>query len=122
MRLHCLRFGRTRNRWGWMYFSRSAVGTVQNGTKLLSGGSLFRARGDDHVDEEAMDAPVVGKFRVEGGSQDVFLADENRGVVALGEHLDAGADHLVLLLPMGGDFAAGVDQLEQLAPALGVLG
>ena len=75
-----------------MYFSRSAVGTVQNGTKLLSGGSLFRARGDDHVDEEAMDAPVVGKFRVEGGSQDVFLADENRGVVALGEHLDAGAD------------------------------
>ena len=29
---------------------------------------------------------------------------------------------MVLLLPMGGDFAAGVDQLEQLAPALGVLG
>jgi probable F420-dependent oxidoreductase len=38
------------------------------------------------------------------------------------KHLDAGADHVVLLLPMGGDFATGVDQLEQLAPALGLLG
>jgi probable F420-dependent oxidoreductase len=34
------------------------------------------------------------------------------------EHLDAGADHVVLLLPMGGDFATGVRQLERLAPAL----
>ena len=29
----------------------------------------------------------------------------------------AGADHVALLLPVGGDFAAGVDQLEQVALA-----
>jgi hypothetical protein len=33
------------------------------------------------------------------------------------EHLTAGADH-VLVMPTGTDFADGVDQLEQLAPAL----
>ncbi len=34
------------------------------------------------------------------------------------EHLAAGADHVTLLLPIGGEFTAGVDQLEQLAAAL----
>jgi probable F420-dependent oxidoreductase len=34
------------------------------------------------------------------------------------EHLAAGADHVTLLLPIGTDFSAGVDQLEQLAPAV----
>jgi probable F420-dependent oxidoreductase len=34
------------------------------------------------------------------------------------EHLAAGADHVTLLLPIGADFSAGVDQLERLAPAL----
>lgn len=34
------------------------------------------------------------------------------------EHLAAGADHVVLLPPLGGDFATGVGQLERLAPAL----
>jgi probable F420-dependent oxidoreductase len=34
------------------------------------------------------------------------------------EHLAAGADHVTLLLPIGGDFASGIEQLEQLAPAL----
>ena len=34
------------------------------------------------------------------------------------EHLTAGADHVTLLLPIGGEFKAGVDQLEQLAPRL----
>ena len=38
------------------------------------------------------------------------------------EHLLAGADHVTLLLPIGGEFTAGVDQLEQLAPALAELG
>jgi len=33
------------------------------------------------------------------------------------EHLAAGADHVALLLPVGGDFATGVDQLEQAALA-----
>ncbi|MFZ0906577.1 MAG: LLM class flavin-dependent oxidoreductase [Mycobacterium sp.] len=30
----------------------------------------------------------------------------------------ACADHITLLLPIGGEFAAGIDQLERLAPAL----
>jgi alkanesulfonate monooxygenase SsuD/methylene tetrahydromethanopterin reductase-like flavin-dependent oxidoreductase (luciferase family) len=34
------------------------------------------------------------------------------------EHLAAGADHVTLMLPIGTDYAAGVDQLEQLAPVL----
>jgi alkanesulfonate monooxygenase SsuD/methylene tetrahydromethanopterin reductase-like flavin-dependent oxidoreductase (luciferase family) len=34
------------------------------------------------------------------------------------EHVAAGADHVTLMLPIGGDFSARVDQLEQLAPAL----
>ncbi|WP_082943027.1 TIGR03620 family F420-dependent LLM class oxidoreductase [Mycobacterium sp. 852002-40037_SCH5390672] len=34
------------------------------------------------------------------------------------EHLDAGADHVALLPPIGGEFTAGVDQFEELAPAL----
>jgi probable F420-dependent oxidoreductase len=38
------------------------------------------------------------------------------------EHLRAGADHVALLLPIGGEFSAGIDQLEQLAPALAELG
>jgi hypothetical protein len=38
------------------------------------------------------------------------------------EHLAAGADHVTLLLPIGGEFSAGIDQLEQLAPALVGLG
>jgi alkanesulfonate monooxygenase SsuD/methylene tetrahydromethanopterin reductase-like flavin-dependent oxidoreductase (luciferase family) len=33
------------------------------------------------------------------------------------EHLDAGADH-VMVMPAGTNFADGVDQLEQLAPTL----
>jgi hypothetical protein len=34
------------------------------------------------------------------------------------EHRTAGADHVILMLPPGGQFAAGVHQREQLAPAL----
>jgi probable F420-dependent oxidoreductase len=37
--------------------------------------------------------------------------------VKVREHLVAGADHVALLLPIGGDFATGVDQLEQVALA-----
>jgi probable F420-dependent oxidoreductase len=36
-------------------------------------------------------------------------------------HLTAGADHVMVMLP-GGDFVAGIDQLEQLAPTLIALG
>jgi probable F420-dependent oxidoreductase len=38
------------------------------------------------------------------------------------EHLRAGADHVTLLLPTGGEFSAGIDELERLAPALAELG
>ena len=37
--------------------------------------------------------------------------------VKVREHLDAGADHVALLLPPGGDFATGIDQLEQVSLA-----
>jgi probable F420-dependent oxidoreductase len=37
--------------------------------------------------------------------------------VKVREHLAAGADHVALLLPIGGDFATGVDQLGQVALA-----
>jgi alkanesulfonate monooxygenase SsuD/methylene tetrahydromethanopterin reductase-like flavin-dependent oxidoreductase (luciferase family) len=33
-------------------------------------------------------------------------------------HLAAGADHVTLLLPIGTEFAAGIDQLAQIAPVL----
>jgi hypothetical protein len=36
------------------------------------------------------------------------------------EHLDAGADHVMVMLH-GSDYAAGVDQLVELAPALTAL-
>jgi probable F420-dependent oxidoreductase len=37
---------------------------------------------------------------------------------AVRDHLAAGADHVTLLGPVGGEFATGVDQLEELAPRL----
>ncbi len=51
------------------------------------------------------------------------VAHGNSAAVAAGvrEHLAAGADHVVPLLPTGGDFATGVEQLERLAPALSEL-
>ncbi|MHA6618590.1 TIGR03620 family F420-dependent LLM class oxidoreductase [Pseudonocardia sp. DLS-67] len=38
------------------------------------------------------------------------------------EHLAAGADHVLVMRPVGGDFGTGVDELERLAPALAELG
>ncbi|MFC0435666.1 LLM class flavin-dependent oxidoreductase [Kutzneria buriramensis] len=38
--------------------------------------------------------------------------------VQVREHLDAGADHVELTLPIGTDFATGIDQLVELAPAV----
>lgn len=37
------------------------------------------------------------------------------------EHLAAGADHVTLLPPIGGEFAASIEQLEQLGPVLAEL-
>ena len=33
-------------------------------------------------------------------------------------HHAAGADHVVALLPIGTEYAAGIDRLENLAPAM----
>ena len=43
--------------------------------------------------------------------------DEEAIARRVGEHLDAGADH-VLVTPVAGDLVSAVDQLERLAPAL----
>ena len=40
---------------------------------------------------------------------------------AVRAHHDAGADHVVVMLPMGQDYEAGVDTLERLAPTLTAL-
>jgi hypothetical protein len=49
-----------------------------------------------------------------------LVAQGDPAAIAAGvrEHLAAGADHVVLLLPMGSDFTTGVQQFERLAPAL----
>ncbi|GAB2843295.1 hypothetical protein GCM10027176_53700 [Actinoallomurus bryophytorum] len=51
---------------------------------------------------------------------DAVVAHGNPVAIAdkVAEHLATGADHVTLLPPIGTDFAAGVDQLEHLAPAL----
>lgn len=41
---------------------------------------------------------------------------------AVRDHLAAGADHVTLLLPIGVEFASGINQLERLAPTLAELG
>jgi probable F420-dependent oxidoreductase len=51
----------------------------------------------------------------------VAHGDSMAVAVKVREHLLAGADHVTLLLPIGGEFTAGVDQLEQLAPVLAEL-
>ncbi|HEY2450792.1 MAG TPA: TIGR03620 family F420-dependent LLM class oxidoreductase [Mycobacterium sp.] len=55
---------------------------------------------------------------------DALVAHGDAAAIAakVREHLCAGADHVTLLLPIGGEFATGIDQLEQLAPALVELG
>lgn len=51
----------------------------------------------------------------------VAHGDSTAVAVKVREHLLAGADHVTLLLPIGREFSAGIDQLEQLAPALAEL-
>jgi len=52
----------------------------------------------------------------------VAQGDSTAVAVKVREHLLAGADHVTLLMPIGREFSAGIDQLEQLAPALAELG
>jgi probable F420-dependent oxidoreductase len=56
---------------------------------------------------------VVGVSFDAGGSKEAAQQ-------AVREHLAAGADHVTLLGPIGGDFATGVDQLEEVALAFPV--
>jgi probable F420-dependent oxidoreductase len=51
---------------------------------------------------------------------DAIVAHGDPGAIAVKvrEHLLAGADHVTLLPPIGAEFAAGIDELEQVAPAL----
>jgi probable F420-dependent oxidoreductase len=51
---------------------------------------------------------------------DAIVANGDSTAVAgkVREHLLAGADHVAILPPLGGEFSAGVDQLESVAPAL----
>ena len=61
---------------------------------------------------------VVGVSVAAAGDEDHAKATARETVSDVKEHLAAGADHVTLLLGIGGEFAAGVDQLERLAPAL----
>jgi probable F420-dependent oxidoreductase len=45
-------------------------------------------------------------------------ANPDHVVEAVQGHLSAGADHVVVMLPMGGDYTEGVDQLAILSPHL----
>lgn len=51
---------------------------------------------------------------------DALVAHGDAAAIAakVQEHLYAGADHVTLLLPIGGEFSTGIGQLERLAPAL----
>jgi probable F420-dependent oxidoreductase len=65
----------------------------------------YSAREIAEIDDRLVDAIVA-----HGDS--VAIAAKAR------EHLRAGADHVTLLLPIGSEFNAGINHLEQLAPAL----
>jgi probable F420-dependent oxidoreductase len=69
----------------------------------------YSAREIAEVDDRLVDAMVA-------------YGDSAAVAAKVNEHLVAGADHVTLLLPAGGEFATGIDQLEQLAPALAELG
>lgn len=51
----------------------------------------------------------------------VAHGDSEKIAAKVAEHLAAGADHVTLLPPIGGEFAASVGQLEELGPALAEL-
>jgi probable F420-dependent oxidoreductase len=65
----------------------------------------YSAREIAEVDDRLIDAIVAH-------------GDAAAVVAKVHEHLAAGADHVTLLPPIGGEFSAGIDQLEQLVPAL----
>jgi probable F420-dependent oxidoreductase len=64
------------------------------------------------VDADADRAKSTAQEAVPARLDSTAIATEMR------QHLAAGADHVTLLLPIGGDFTSGIEQLEQLAPVL----
>ena len=68
------------------------------------------------VEADADRAKTAAQQAVRGGLDSTAIAAK------VGEHLTAGADHVTLLPPIGTEFASGIAQLEQLAPALAELG
>jgi hypothetical protein len=55
---------------------------------------------------------------------DAVVGHGDPGAIAtkVAQHLSAGADHVMVMTQASGDFTAGLDQLEQLAPAVTALG
>ena len=64
--------------------------------------------GDDDVEEEFVDARVARQLRMEGGSEEVALADENRCSIACRQSLDARAG-------AGDAWGADEDHLDRVA-------
>lgn len=59
-----------------------------------------------------------GGDQTKATAHETVSGDSTAIAAKVSEHLAAGADHITLLPAIGGEFAAGVDQLERLAPAL----
>lgn len=98
-----------------------------NGPKMLAlagekSDGAFPAGMPPEFTARAREALGPDKLVVAGLSltEDMVVAQGDSPVTAatVREHLTAGADHVALLPPVGGDFAGGVRQLEELGPAL----
>ncbi len=48
----------------------------------------------------------------------VPITDNRNDAATVRSHLNAGADHVIVSVPRGGDFATGVDELVKIAPQL----
>ncbi len=84
--------------------ARLAVGAYASGLAELG----YSARDTDEVSDRLVDALVA--------------YGDSTGVAAkVRTHLAAGADHVALLPPVGGEFGAGVGHLEELGPVLAEL-
>lgn len=82
---------------------------------MLAGPAAQRLRG---LGYSASDIDEVSDRLVKGF---VAYGDPVEVAATVSSHLAAGADHVTLLPPVGGDFGSGIDRLEALAPALAEL-
>jgi probable F420-dependent oxidoreductase len=94
-----------------------------NGPKMLAlareitDGALPAGRPPEFT-AEARQALGPGKLLVIFMHADAGQGDPSAIAATVREHRAAGADHVIASLPMGTDFDAGLDRLEELAPAL----